>query len=104
MFVGASVTFRVDLSIIPWIAELMWKRKRFTQSTKYDLRSFGGELTTIRNAGGVSADGRGNPQQAEVQDRIEVEPICTSRCRCGHFRWWLFRLSRNSCPETPGQT
>jgi len=58
MFVGTSVTFALDLLILPCNsfleAEPMWKRKRFTQSTRYGLRSFGDELTTIRNAGGVS--------------------------------------------------
>jgi hypothetical protein len=32
----------------------VWKAERFTQSTRYGLRSFGDELTPIRNAGGVS--------------------------------------------------
>src|ERR1700677_5298206 len=34
-------------------SELMWKRKRFTQSTKYDLRSFGAfpmvVISSVRN-------------------------------------------------------
>jgi hypothetical protein len=41
MFVGSLVTFALDLFLLRWIAELTWKRKRFTQSTKYDLTSFG---------------------------------------------------------------
>jgi hypothetical protein len=63
MFVGTSVTFALDLLILPWIAELMSKRKRFTQSTKYGSRSFGSKLTTIRNAGGV-------PGREAVRDRV----------------------------------
>jgi hypothetical protein len=80
MFVGTPVTFALDLSILPWIAELMWKRKRFTQSTKYDLRSFGDELTTIRNAGGVSREFPG--------------PVPSMRI--------LFRLKARSLPEGVG--
>jgi hypothetical protein len=56
MFVGTLVTFALDLFILPWIAELMGKRKRFTQTTKYNLRSFGDELTTIRDAGDISEE------------------------------------------------
>jgi hypothetical protein len=47
-------------------SKLMWKRKRFTQSTKYDLRSFGafplasshaGETATVcGNVTGVGAE------------------------------------------------
>lgn len=56
--IGTPVTFALDLLILPCNSFLdsraVWKAERFTQSTRYGLRSFGEELTTIRNAGGVS--------------------------------------------------
>jgi hypothetical protein len=32
-------------------SKLMWKRKRFTQSTKYDLRSFGAFSMVVISSG-----------------------------------------------------
>jgi hypothetical protein len=79
MFVGTLVTFALDLFILPWIAELTGKRKRFTQTTKYNLRSFGGRIDhhqrCRRYFGGVSGTDEVTPRALRCRIGSKVEPV-----------------------------